>query len=200
MKSPIPDDSIEREIFEKHLQQYKIKVNEYKHLLVRSALPNKCILLTEAIELLTSSSQHVDDYTKYGLTSKTNLNIENEVSCVTSANDLAGNDDMFEATLLDHISASNTTILMVEETLNDTNKRTTDHNASGTNNKTKERVFQTDIINDTEFDLNILINTNHDRTTYAFQQLHTNETESDTTIDILEKTVDIDPKGIVKSS
>ncbi|CAF1437895.1 unnamed protein product [Rotaria magnacalcarata] len=191
MKSPIPDDSIEREIFEKHLQQYKIKVNEYKHLLARSALPNKCILLTEAIELLTS----------------THLNIENEVSCVTSANDLAGNDDMFEATLLDHISASNTTILMVEETLNNTNKRITDHNTSGTNNKMIEKfadalveVFQTDIINDTEFDLNILINTNHDRTTYAFQQLHTNETKSDTTIDILEKTVDIEPKGIVKSS
>ncbi|CAF5115172.1 unnamed protein product, partial [Rotaria magnacalcarata] len=55
-------------------------------------------------------------------------------------------------------------------------------------------VFQTDIINDTEFDLNILINTNHDRTTNAFQQLHTNETESDTTIEILEKTVDIEPK------
>ncbi|CAF4512993.1 unnamed protein product, partial [Rotaria magnacalcarata] len=135
------------------------------------------------------------------------LNIENEVSCVTSANDLAGNDDMFEATLLDHISASNTTILMVEETLNNTNKRITDHNTSGTNNKMIEKfadalveVFQTDIINDTEFDLNILINTNHDRTTYAFQQLHTNETESDTTIDILEKTVDIEPKGIVKSS
>ncbi|CAF5107331.1 unnamed protein product, partial [Rotaria magnacalcarata] len=135
------------------------------------------------------------------------LNIENEVSCVTSANDLAGNDDMFEATLLDHISASNTTILMVEETLNNTNKRITDHNTSGTNNKMIEKfadalveVFQTDIINDTEFDLNILINTNHDRTTYAFQQLHTNETKSDTTIDILEKTVDIEPKGIVKSS
>ncbi|CAM4985880.1 unnamed protein product, partial [Rotaria socialis] len=185
MKSPIPGDSIEREIFEKHLQQYKIKLNEYRHLLARSALPNKCILLTEAIELLTSSPQHVDDF---------HLNTENEVPCVTSANDLAGNDYMFETTLLDHISASNTTILMVDETLNNTNKGITDHDASGTNNNTKEKVFQTDIINDTEFDLNILINTNHDRTTDAFQQLHTNETESDTTIEILEKTVDIEPK------
>ncbi|CAF4645455.1 unnamed protein product [Rotaria socialis] len=128
------------------------------------------------------------------------LNTENEVPCVTSANDLAGNDYMFETTLLDHISASNTTILMVDETLNNTNKGITDHDASGTNNNTKEKVFQTDIINDTEFDLNILINTNHDRTTDAFQQLHTNETESDTTIEILEKTVDIEPKGIVKRS
>lgn len=70
MKNAIPNDPIERETFEQHLQQYKINVNEYKFLLARSAVPNRCILLPEAIELLTSSPQDIDDCAKYGLKSK----------------------------------------------------------------------------------------------------------------------------------
>jgi hypothetical protein len=68
MKSPIPDDPDELEQFVGHLEQYKIKLNEYQCLLTRSTLPNKCILLPDAVNLLTSSSQHIEDCLKYGLT------------------------------------------------------------------------------------------------------------------------------------
>lgn len=70
MKRPIPEDENEREDFMQHLQHYNININEYKALLARSLLPNNCILLPDAINLLTSSSEHREDCIKYGLQSK----------------------------------------------------------------------------------------------------------------------------------
>ena len=70
MKNPVPDDPHEREHFISQLEGYKINLNEYQSLLARSMLPNRCILLPDAINLLISSSQHVEDCIKYGLISK----------------------------------------------------------------------------------------------------------------------------------
>ena len=67
MKAPIPDDPNELEQFARHLEEYKIKLSEYQCLLTRSTLPNECILLPDAINILISSSQHVEDCLKYGL-------------------------------------------------------------------------------------------------------------------------------------
>jgi hypothetical protein len=68
MKVPIPEDPDELEQYVHHLDEYQIKLNEYKCLLARSTLPNKCILLPDAIYLLTTSPQHIEDCRKYGLT------------------------------------------------------------------------------------------------------------------------------------
>lgn len=70
MKNPIPDDPHECKHFIRQLERYKINLNEYKSLLARSVLPNRCILLPDAINLLTSSSKHLEDCIKYGLQSK----------------------------------------------------------------------------------------------------------------------------------
>jgi hypothetical protein len=70
MKNPVPDDPQEEQQFQYHLNDYKISIDEYRSLLARTTLPNKCILSPEGINLLTSSYQHRDDCVKYGLTSK----------------------------------------------------------------------------------------------------------------------------------
>jgi hypothetical protein len=69
MKNPIPNDPKENEYFVKYLRDYKIDVNEYKCLLVRSNLPNRCALTTVAIAILTSGLEHHEDCLKYGLQS-----------------------------------------------------------------------------------------------------------------------------------
>lgn len=69
MKCPAPNDPHALEEFTHHLENYKIKVDEYKSLLVRSTLPNRCTFLPDAIRLLTTSRQHYDDCAKYGLLS-----------------------------------------------------------------------------------------------------------------------------------
>lgn len=69
MKNPIPTDPIEQEEFIRNLLTYKINPDEYSNLLQRSKLPSRCVLLSEAQDLLISKIEHLDDCLKYGLVS-----------------------------------------------------------------------------------------------------------------------------------
>ncbi|UJR11630.1 hypothetical protein I4U23_015811 [Adineta vaga] len=76
MKNSLPDDLFQKEQYCRYLEEYKINVNDYINLLTRSNLPNKCSLLPEAKQLLTSRIEHLNDCMKYNLTSIVNVNIE----------------------------------------------------------------------------------------------------------------------------
>ncbi|CAF1505725.1 unnamed protein product [Adineta steineri] len=67
MKNPIPNDTLKKEQFLQHLEDYKINTNDYINLLARSNLPNKCTILPEAKLLLTTKIEHRDDCIKYNL-------------------------------------------------------------------------------------------------------------------------------------
>ena len=69
MKAPIPVDDNEQQQFQRHLNNYKINIDEYRSLLERANIPSKCTLLPDAIKILTCSYQHRDDCIKYGLLS-----------------------------------------------------------------------------------------------------------------------------------
>lgn len=69
MKAAISDDQHEQQQFRHHLNNYKINIDEYRSLLERANIPNRCTLLPDAIKILTSSYQHRDDCIKYGLLS-----------------------------------------------------------------------------------------------------------------------------------
>ncbi|CAF4101545.1 unnamed protein product [Rotaria magnacalcarata] len=93
MKNPIPNDPYQQELFLRHLEHYKMNVNEYNNLLARSNLPNKCILLPDAKTLLTSSAQHCDNCVKYGLVSAVNLSDDDDVNRGTIASNFENLDN-----------------------------------------------------------------------------------------------------------
>ncbi|CAF2095205.1 unnamed protein product [Rotaria magnacalcarata] len=200
MKNPVPDDPYQQELLLRHLEHYKMNVNEYNNLLARSNLPNKCILLPDAKALLTSSAQHCDDCVKYGLVSagmqSVNLNDDDDdANHGTIASNFENLDNPSGQSLFVDMPILVTTIGESNERDNLIEIRENEDVLLNKNDNVTAKAFETNAGCNNEHNSNSILHNHQEHLMDNLDLVHRKETESTRLIETNDKTPDVQPKS-----